>query len=256
MATNLGIQEMINQAHSMLAQQSLTANTWATNTDWRPQQMVVDPGQLIGWDTGVDINTETLMPHWNGGRPMARREPRESDKQVAMNEMAGLKEGAVEVGIKDEKKTTRAMDLLKDLGFEQLHKHTSAIAERAMKENLIGVAGYKKIFADKFEAARKRVQQKSEYACDLLLTPVEAYLGQNVTITPGSYVVDQELSLPPMDVLEKVASAKKDGLFDSFAVIHVAKVHDPILVGQVKGSKDLYFIAEWGDDISLEELMK
>ena len=75
----------------------------------------------------------------------------------------------------------------------------------------------------------------------LLLVRLEAYAG-----------------VPPTDVLEKLAEARTLGLFAEFWVASidwVETVPDPILFGKVAGCPDFFFIAQWGDDINVEELL-
>lgn len=60
----------------------------------------------------------------------------------------------------------------------------------------------------------------------------------------------------PDDVLEKLEEAKERELFDSFAVLWAEKVKDPIVLGCVDGCEDYFFIAEWSDDITFEQITK
>lgn len=62
--------------------------------------------------------------------------------------------------------------------------------------------------------------------------------------------------LIPDDVLDKLETAKERELFDAFAVLWAEKVKDPLLLGCVDGCKDYFFICEWGEDISFDELVK
>lgn len=189
------------------------------------------------------------------GSDLNPREATVKDHELAANEFQGLKDSMVTVAVKDGNKIEEHSKMLKDLGFEALNIQTAEIATRAMKENMIGMAGYKKITKVAFTNASKRLNEKTEGSLTLQITPISEYKGQHITVNGASgRVEDVELSMPPADVLGKLANAQKENLFDEYAIIHVAKVHDPILVGKVKGLEDLYFIAEWGDDVSLLDL--
>lgn len=201
----------------------------------------VDPGFA---SAGSSLGAVLQSVRFNSGR-----EASPAAKDYAYREMQELKSSAVKLEVKEAKKVDDHLDMLKSLGFNRLSKTVSQFAERAMKENLAAVSGYTKILRAKFDEADVRIRNKSDHALQLSLTPVERYLGQNFEEGAVGGV-----SLPPMDVLKKMEAAKKEGLFDSFAIIHVAKVQDPILVGGIDGSQDMYFIAEWGDDISLSDL--
>lgn len=81
--------------------------------------------------------------------------------------------------------------------------------------------------------------------CDqLVFTPMEAYA-----------------SLPPTDVLEKVKEARSHGVFDRFEVAAISTVAtkvvfpDPIVFGCIDGCTDRFYIAEWGTDVSINDLL-
>lgn len=86
----------------------------------------------------------------------------------------------------------------------------------------------------------------------------------------GATVIHDELKLvametypglPPGDVLAKVKEAKVLGCFDRFEVAEVSpvstvvKLPDPIVFGLVNGCTDRFFIAEWGDDVKVSDLI-
>ena len=61
----------------------------------------------------------------------------------------------------------------------------------------------------------------------------------------------------PRHAKVKLAAAKKHTIFDSFCVFWIREVKDPILFGQIAEEPDIYyFIDEWDDDISIEDLLK
>lgn len=61
--------------------------------------------------------------------------------------------------------------------------------------------------------------------------------------------------IPPASVLKTMAEHLGRGLFDLFTVATVEKVQDPLLLGRVAGCDDRFFIAQWGDDVSLDDLI-
>lgn len=62
--------------------------------------------------------------------------------------------------------------------------------------------------------------------------------------------------LPPDNVLEALKKAQSDDLFDSFHIAYIERIKDPILFGQIKAFKNLYFfIAQWGDDVKFEDIL-
>lgn len=65
-------------------------------------------------------------------------------------------------------------------------------------------------------------------------------------------------SIPPTDVLKALIEAKARNIFDTYEVAWiktVREVHDPLLFGLVEGCTDRFFIAQWGDDVKITDLL-
>ena len=65
-------------------------------------------------------------------------------------------------------------------------------------------------------------------------------------------------SVPPAEVLEKVEEAQKLGCFDIFEIATVKSVEerkDPIIFGRINGCPDRFFIAQWDDDVKVEDIL-
>ena len=62
-------------------------------------------------------------------------------------------------------------------------------------------------------------------------------------------------AIPPSHILENLKVHKDLHLFDYFTIGSVEKVKDPILWGRIEGSTDRYFICQWGEDISLDDII-
>lgn len=68
--------------------------------------------------------------------------------------------------------------------------------------------------------------------------------------------------LPPTDVLAKVKEAKGRDCFDKFEVAEIqpeathVKLPDPIVFGLIDGCTDRFYIAEWGSDVSITDLLQ
>lgn len=68
-------------------------------------------------------------------------------------------------------------------------------------------------------------------------------------------------AVPPPEVLEALEKAQAltvDGVkvFDSYEVAVISEVRDPLLFGIVEGCTDKFFLAEWGDDVKISDLLK
>lgn len=61
--------------------------------------------------------------------------------------------------------------------------------------------------------------------------------------------------IPPKEVLTRLKEVQEMEVFDNFTVAEVNQVKDPLLLGRIRGSKDRYFIAQWGDDVSLDDVI-
>ena len=65
-------------------------------------------------------------------------------------------------------------------------------------------------------------------------------------------------SMPPANVLEAVKAAKATGIFDTFEVASIETVRvvvDPIVFGCIEGCTDKFFIAQWGEDVKISDLL-
>lgn len=91
---------------------------------------------------------------------------------------------------------------------------------------------------------------------------VSTIMDQLVFHEMGAYA-----GLPPADVMEKVSAARalktKDGVkvFDSYEVAEVqpvathVKLPDPIVFGRIAGCDLRFFIADWGTDVKISDLI-
>lgn len=71
--------------------------------------------------------------------------------------------------------------------------------------------------------------------------------------------------IPPADCLMDLKKAKDMGCFDYFEVAKVEEVTrysdtrplpDPIIFGCIKGCVDKFFITQWDNDVSIEEILR
>lgn len=70
--------------------------------------------------------------------------------------------------------------------------------------------------------------------------------------------LDHYPEVPPDFVLDKIERALDIGCFDHLEVTKVdwiKEVKDPIVFGRINGSSDRFFIAQWDDDIKVEDLL-
>lgn len=69
-------------------------------------------------------------------------------------------------------------------------------------------------------------------------------------------IENYDRDVPPQEVLEKIEAAKAVGCFDYFEIAFVEEVKkDPIVFGRIEGCQDRFFIAQWDDDVSIEQII-
>ena len=65
-------------------------------------------------------------------------------------------------------------------------------------------------------------------------------------------------TIPPTEVLEKIEEAQAFGCFDEFEIAKIESVKeykDPIVFGKINGCSDLFFVAQWDNDVRIEDLL-
>lgn len=67
---------------------------------------------------------------------------------------------------------------------------------------------------------------------------------------------DAKDKIIPNAVLDKLEEAKDRQVFDQVSVLWVEKVKDPLLLGSIEGCKDYFLIAEWGEDVKFDDIVK
>jgi len=63
---------------------------------------------------------------------------------------------------------------------------------------------------------------------------------------------------PPQPVLDALKEAQKKEVFDTYEVGKVESVvdrPDPIVFGRIKGCDDRFFIAQWDNDVKIEDIL-
>lgn len=64
--------------------------------------------------------------------------------------------------------------------------------------------------------------------------------------------------IPPVAVLTRLREAVHDNVFDFFEVADiqsVKEVPDPIIFGRIEGCIDRFYVAQWDDDVTIEEIV-
>jgi hypothetical protein len=134
--------------------------------------------------------------------------------------------------------------LLEAAGFTAAAKQVDALKER-QRRLAIAYEHYRFVtreqvaeFNEKLRASTSKGSGTSETYDYLKFTDIQVYAG-----------------FPPKDVLEKVAEARKLEVFDALEVASLAHYPDPIVFGSIVGCGDHFYIAQWGDDVSIDDIL-
>lgn len=62
--------------------------------------------------------------------------------------------------------------------------------------------------------------------------------------------------IPPQDVVDAVQRAQGLKCFDYFTVMTVVNDPDPIIFGHIQGVGEWFYIAQWGDDVNIFDILE
>lgn len=71
--------------------------------------------------------------------------------------------------------------------------------------------------------------------------------------------LDAYPNVPPAEVLLKIRQAKELKCFDRFEVLTLEAqevVPDPVIFGVIAGCDNRYFVAQWDDDVKIEQILR
>lgn len=135
-----------------------------------------------------------------------------------------------------------AADRLEKLGFKRASSQVRVLAERKRKM-MIAYENFRFVTEKKvqeFNAKLRATARNTRIAYnELYFTDVQAYEG-----------------VPPGHVLQAMEEAMNLGCFDKFEIAAIREVKDPILFGRITGCGDRFYIAQWDDDVKIEDILK
>lgn len=139
---------------------------------------------------------------------------------------------------------------LEELGFTQAAGNVKAKRELARKMRIafehfrVVTPEYVDAFNDKLKKATSK-QNPLTYS----------YNYQKLVFTS----IDKYPEVPPVEALTALKEARKLACFDNYEVATIQSVTivpDPILFGRINGCNNYYFIAQWDDDVKIEDILK
>lgn len=102
-----------------------------------------------------------------------------------------------------------------------------------------------------------KIQEFNQELCKRTRTDRKGggYIYQHLAFIP----IAQYGEVPPADALEALRAAKELKCFDTYEVAKIESVQvipDPILFGCITGCANKYYIAQWDNDVKIEDLLK
>lgn len=101
------------------------------------------------------------------------------------------------------------------------------------------------------------------------VTRFQEELWNNRCTDPSTYALSYQVlkftalesysEVPPGEVLQKVREAKELKCFDRFEVLTLESqevVPDPVIFGIIDGCDNRYFVAQWDDDVNIEQILR
>lgn len=154
----------------------------------------------------------------------------------------------METALKNGTTTTieRAIRLDK-LGFARAAKELVDLKEK-QKNLAIAYEHYRFVTPEKVDAFNMALRAKTGKNMQSLMQMEY----QELAFTPiGDYK-----AVPPEEVLTKLEEAQSHKCFENFEVAFIRNVKDPLLFGRVRGTSNRFFIAQWDNDVTIDDLLK
>lgn len=139
------------------------------------------------------------------------------------------------------------LERLEKAGFKGVAALIKKLKEKKAKM-LIAYEHYRFVKPEKFKQFNERLKKETFKTENnfitynrLRFTPLETYN-----------------KVPPMNVIEAIEQANERACFDSFEVADIESVkelEDPIVFGLIEGCSDKFFIAQWDNDVKIEDIL-
>ncbi len=137
-------------------------------------------------------------------------------------------------------------DRLARLGF----KAAGAIVKEKLEQKrklALGYEHYRVVRQEKIDAFNAKLKKETKKGRE----PYDA------TWQTLEFVsIDLYRQVPPPEVLEALEVAQDRKCFDRFEVAYIRDVKDPLLFGRIHSCPDRFFIAQWDDDVKIQDILK
>lgn len=141
------------------------------------------------------------------------------------------------------KSDVKMIDRLVQLGFTKAAERANKLSGKR-KKLMIAYEHYRYIRREKIEAFKEKLFEKTHN-----------WDGNGGRHALSFSKIEDYEAAPPMDVLDLLETAKGHKCFDSFEIVYIKKIKDPLLLGVIEGCSDKFFIGQWDDDISINDIL-
>lgn len=145
-------------------------------------------------------------------------------------------------------KEQETIEKLAKLGFKVAGEKVKRLSEKKRKL-AIAYEHYRFVRQEKIDEFNKKLAKETRHKGT---SGYDAW--QELSFTP----VEKYGEVPPAEVLEALEAAHDRNCFDSYEVAHIVtqvKLPDPILFGRINECTDRFFIAQWDDDVKIEDIL-
>jgi hypothetical protein len=142
---------------------------------------------------------------------------------------------------------------LRELGLTEAANKMKRARETARKLR-IAFEHFRVVTPDHLQRFQGELVEKGMRA-NAYSNPYGGYTYQSLKFT----ALEAYPEVPPREVLQKIREAKELKCFDRFEVLtmeSVVVVPDPVVFGIVNGCDNKYFVAQWDDDVKIEQILR
>lgn len=137
---------------------------------------------------------------------------------------------------------------LAELGFEKAAKDLKEAKEFERKCAIAYEHFARRVSKIQIDEFNKKLRERTVGETN------NAYIYDRLVLTD----ISEYPTIPPVNVLTALKEAQKLDIFDYYEIAHIESItekKDPILFGCINKLTDRFFIAQWDDDISIEDLL-
>lgn len=159
------------------------------------------------------------------------------------------KKGNMETATEEKTEIAPTEAELRELGMTKAADEMKNKREMARKLR-IAFEHFRVVTPDQVARFQRELQGKAERALYS-----GAYEYQALKFTPLALYPN----VPPGEVLTKIKEAKALECFDAFEVLTLETVKvipDPVVFGIIAGCDNKYFVAQWDDDVKIEQILR